>query len=64
MKENNNWETEDLANYGHPISKLFVQPQTPEEWEPYILSKAAVDSFEKDGFLSGVKILTEKQVEV
>ncbi len=58
-----NATVEDLANYSHPISKLFKQPQSPEEWEPYVLSKEKVEAFERDGFLSGVKVLTEAQVD-
>ncbi|MBO9620556.1 MAG: phytanoyl-CoA dioxygenase family protein [Niabella sp.] len=54
----------DLANYDHPLSGLFDEPRTLPEWEPYILSEAVVRSFEETGFISGIKILTNEQVNV
>ncbi|SDD72584.1 phytanoyl-CoA dioxygenase family protein [Niabella drilacis] len=54
----------DLAAYGSPITDLFEQPQTAEEWQPYILGEEQVRRFERDGFISGIRVLTEAQVDV
>lgn len=54
----------DLADYSHPISTFFVQPKTAKEWEQYILTEEQIASFKKDGFVKGIKILTEEQVDI
>jgi hypothetical protein len=56
--------SKDLANYGHPISTMFVQPKTAKEWEQYMLTEEQVASFKKDGFVKGIKILTDEQVDI
>jgi ectoine hydroxylase-related dioxygenase (phytanoyl-CoA dioxygenase family) len=53
----------DLSNYSSPISNLFEQPRNVAEWEQYVLSKEQIDFFKENGYLSGVKILDEKQVD-
>ncbi|QIL40519.1 phytanoyl-CoA dioxygenase family protein [Pedobacter sp. HDW13] len=53
----------DLANYSNPIGHLFQQPKTAAEWEQYVLTKEQIDSFKENGYLSGIKILTEQQVD-
>ncbi|SMD09070.1 phytanoyl-CoA dioxygenase family protein [Pedobacter nyackensis] len=52
----------DLADYSHPIGNMFVQPKSAKEWEPYMLSEEQITSFKKNGFVKGIKILTEEQV--
>ncbi|MDI3319823.1 phytanoyl-CoA dioxygenase family protein [Pinibacter soli] len=54
----------DLANYSNPVSGLFNQPTTPEEWKQYMLTEEQVKSFQENGFLSGIRILTEEQVDI
>jgi ectoine hydroxylase-related dioxygenase (phytanoyl-CoA dioxygenase family) len=61
MKENKN--IKDLADFNHPITSLFNQPQSPEEWRQYILSKDQIEFYKENGYLSGIKILTEDQVD-
>jgi ectoine hydroxylase-related dioxygenase (phytanoyl-CoA dioxygenase family) len=56
--------TFDLANYSKPVSSIFHQPTTPEEWKRYMLTEEQVKSFQEDGFLSGIRILTEEQVDL
>lgn len=43
---------------------MFKQPQTPEEWKQYVLSDDQIKFYEENGFLSGIKILTEEQVDI
>lgn len=54
---------QDLAELHHPVSKIFEQPRTPEEWGKYKLSKEQVSHFHEYGYLSGIKLLEEDQVE-
>lgn len=61
MKGNKN--IKDLADFNHPITSLFNQPQSPEEWRQYILSKDQIEFYKENGYLSGIKILTEDQVD-
>jgi ectoine hydroxylase-related dioxygenase (phytanoyl-CoA dioxygenase family) len=53
----------DLANYSHPISNMFVQPKTAKEWEQYMLSEEQISFFKENGFVKGIKILTDEQVD-
>lgn len=64
MKTNDFTLANDLANYSHPIANIFKQPTTAAEWEQYVLSKEQVDFFKENGYLSGVKILAEEQVDL
>jgi ectoine hydroxylase-related dioxygenase (phytanoyl-CoA dioxygenase family) len=54
----------DLATYHHPISNMFEQPKTAKDWEQYILTEEQVAAFERDGFVRGIKILSEEQVDI
>lgn len=56
--------SKDLADYSHPIGNMFVQPKSAKEWEPYMLSEEQITSFKKDGFVKGIKILSEEQVDL
>ena len=62
MNTLNNSDSIDLSNISHPISNLFTQPQSPEEWEQYLLSKEQVEFYKENGYLSGIKVMTEEQV--
>lgn len=57
-------KSKDLSNYNTPVSDMFKQPQTPEEWKQYVLSEEQIKFYEENGFLSGIKILTEAQVDI
>ena len=59
MKETNDSMC-DLSNFGNPISTLFEQPKNATEWEQYVLSKEQVEFFNENGYLSGIKILNDK----
>jgi len=57
---------EDLSFHHSPISKDFDVPipQTPQEWDKYKLSQDQIVFFEENGYLLGVPVLTEKQVDI
>jgi ectoine hydroxylase-related dioxygenase (phytanoyl-CoA dioxygenase family) len=54
----------DLADHHEMISDLFQWPKTTEEWEPYRLTKEQVEHFHEYGYLSGIKLLDNKHIEV
>lgn len=51
----------DLTDYGL-CSSMFKMPQNKSEWAKYMLSDEQVNFFEKNGYLSNVKLLEEDQV--
>ena len=63
MLSTSNILSPDLSNYGSPISSLFEQPQNAAEWKQYVLSKEHIEFFKENGYLSGIKVLNDKQVD-
>jgi len=55
---------EDLSHYHEPISDLFIQPAPPSQWSPYRLSTEQIEFFHEYGYLSGLPLLDDQQVEV
>jgi ectoine hydroxylase-related dioxygenase (phytanoyl-CoA dioxygenase family) len=54
--------TEDLSAYHHPITTLFHQPATQNEWNDYLLTAAQVEFYRANGYLAGLRVLTDSQV--
>jgi len=54
----------DLAGYGSPISDMFEQPKTAKDWEQYILTDEQIRFFAQNGFVNGIRIMTEAQVDI
>ena len=54
----------DLSTIHELVSDIFKWPATAAEWEEYKLSDEQVDFFNKNGFVSGIKLLDEKQIEI
>jgi len=54
--------TDDLSRYSTPVGDLFPQPSTPEEWDAYRLSEEQVRFFRDNGYLGGIRLLTDEQV--
>lgn len=52
----------DLADFHYQISSLFKQPQGIEEWEQYRLTEEQVAHFHEYGYVSGIKLLDESQI--
>ena len=53
----------DLAAYERPISTLFPQPDTAAGWNAYRLSGEQVRFFHDNGYVAGVRVLDEAQVD-
>ncbi|PXX22367.1 phytanoyl-CoA dioxygenase family protein [Arenibacter sp. ARW7G5Y1] len=54
----------DLADRHSPVSDMFQQPKTVEEWEQYKLSDEQLAHFHEFGYVSGIKLLEEWQVDL
>lgn len=53
----------DLSKAHSLVSDLFHWPLAKEDWEQYKLSDKQVDFFNTNGYLAGIKMLDEKQIE-
>ncbi len=54
----------DLSTVHELVSSLFKTPKTKEEWDQYKLSEEQISFFKVNGFLGGVMMLDEQQIEV
>lgn len=54
----------DLSTIHKLVSDLFCWPESVKEWESYRLTEEQVNFFQENGFLAGVKMLDERQIEV
>jgi ectoine hydroxylase-related dioxygenase (phytanoyl-CoA dioxygenase family) len=55
--------SEDLSRHHNLISELFTLPRSPAEWDRYRLTDEQVRFFHENGYVSGIRILTDEQVE-
>jgi ectoine hydroxylase-related dioxygenase (phytanoyl-CoA dioxygenase family) len=55
---------EDLSRHHGPVSTLFSRAGALAEWKKYELSDEQVKAFHENGFLAGVRILDDQQVDV
>ena len=52
----------DLSQYHHPITDLFPKPES-NDLAQFRLSKEQVEFFHEHGYLAGVRLLDEVQIE-
>ncbi len=57
-------DARDLSKVHTLISDLFKWPDAKKDWEQYRLNKEQFDFFHENGFLAGVKMLENDQVDV
>jgi len=55
--------TEDLSLHHHPITAIFGEPLS-QELNRYGLSAEQIEFYETNGYLAGIRLLTDEQVEV
>jgi hypothetical protein len=53
----------DLSVYPHLVSDMFRWPETKREWAGYELTAEQIEFFRTNGYLSGIKLLEEWQVD-
>jgi len=56
--------TEDLSTHHGLVSNLFSQPSGQEQWAQYRLNDEQVAFYQEHGYLAGVRMLNDEQVEV
>jgi ectoine hydroxylase-related dioxygenase (phytanoyl-CoA dioxygenase family) len=54
--------TQDLSRHHGLIGDLFPKPSTSEEWSEYRLSDEQVEFYREHGYLAGVRMLSDDQV--
>lgn len=55
--------TKDLSTVHQLVTDLFAWPEKAEGWEQYRLTDDQVAFFHENGYLSGVKLLDDQQIE-
>ncbi|MBA2526042.1 MAG: phytanoyl-CoA dioxygenase family protein [Pyrinomonadaceae bacterium] len=55
--------TEDLSIHHRLVGGLFPQPSSSDEWSKYRLSDEQVEFYREHGYLAGVKMLSDDQVD-
>lgn len=55
--------TEDLSTYHQPIGDLFKSPESAAHWNRFRLSSEQVEFYKSNGYLGGIRLLTEDQIE-
>lgn len=53
----------DLSQFHYLLSKFFKMPESDKDWDQYKLTDEQVDFFQENGYLSGIKMLEEWQVD-
>ena len=54
----------DLSRIDKLITDLFRWPKTTEEWESYSLKEEQIRFFNENGYLPGIKMLDDSQIEI
>lgn len=55
---------QDLSQFHAPVSGFVSWPETAEEWDPYRLTDDQVAEFHRQGYLAGIKVLDDAQIEI
>jgi len=56
-------QPKDLSEIHEQITTMFPWPKTESEWDQYRLSKDQVDFFNENGYLAGIKMLNDEQID-
>ena len=56
-------QVKDLSEIHHAITGMFPLPKAKTDWEQYRLSQEQVEFFDANGYLAGIKMLNEDQLE-
>lgn len=55
---------QDFSLQHGPIGTLFRSPRSPAEWDSHRLSDRQLDFYRENGYLAGVRLFTDDQVEI
>ena len=56
-------QLKDLSEIHEQITNMFPWPETKSDWDQYRLSKDQVDFFNENGYLAGIKMLNDEQID-
>lgn len=56
-------QVEDLSQYDRPVGALFPGVNAAEEWNRYRLSGEQVEFFHENGYVAGIRVLDDAQIE-
>ena len=56
-------QVEDLSRHDGPVSALFPRVSRAEDWEKFRLSGEQVEFFQENGYVAGIRVLDDAQVE-
>jgi hypothetical protein len=56
--------TEDLSIHHQPIGGFFSMPVAPDQWASYRLTDEQIGFYEQNGYLSGIRVLSDEQVDL
>jgi ectoine hydroxylase-related dioxygenase (phytanoyl-CoA dioxygenase family) len=55
--------TKDLSTFHQPVGDLFAWPTDQRDWNRYQLSSHQIEFYGANGYLAGIRLLSDKQVE-
>jgi hypothetical protein len=55
---------EDLSFIHRPITSMIRIPSSPDEWRQYALTGEQLDFYRREGYVTGIQLLTEEQVDI
>jgi hypothetical protein len=55
--------TADLSRHHEPVTDLFRWPSNPSDWRQYRLSHEQIEFFHAHGYLAGIRLLSDEQIE-
>ncbi|MDQ2977354.1 MAG: phytanoyl-CoA dioxygenase family protein [Acidobacteriota bacterium] len=56
--------TEDLSIHHQLLGDLFASPTSAREWNRYRLSDGQIEFYKANGYLAGIRMLSDEQIEV
>jgi len=54
--------SKDLTLNHRPLTDLFPQPSSPEQWSEFQLTEEQIKHFNDQGYVSGIKLLNDEQI--
>ncbi len=54
---------DDLSMHSRPVSDLFPSPEMREQWEAYKLTEDQLAFYREDGYVGGVRVLSDEQID-
>src|SRR5437868_3102088 len=54
----------DLSRHHEPITRLFPPPKNLDDWNYYRLADDQIDFFHTNGYLAGIRVLNDEQIDV